>query len=42
MNQKELTKTLMMISNWKNSFDLCDLCGLYKNNAALLKSIHTL
>ena len=28
MNQKELTKTFMMISNWKKHFDFHDL---YKN-----------
>ena len=32
MNQKELTKIFMMISNWKQPFDLRDL---YKNNSAL-------
>ena len=32
MNQKELTKTFMMISNWKNPFGLHDL---YKINSAL-------
>ena len=28
MNQKELTETFMMISNWKNPFDLH---GLYES-----------
>ena len=29
MNQKEVTKTFMVISNWKKLFDLH---GLYKKN----------
>ena len=33
MNQKELTKTFMMISNWKKPFGLH---GFYKNNSALI------
>ena len=32
MNQKDLIKTFMMISNWKNPFDLR---GVYKNISAL-------
>ena len=32
MKQKELTKTFMMISNWKKAFGLH---GLYKNITAL-------
>ena len=32
MNQKELTKTIMMISNWNKLFGLQDL---YKINSAL-------
>ena len=32
MNQKELTKTFMMISNWKNPFSLQDF---FKKNSAL-------
>ena len=31
MNQKELTKTFMIISNWEKTFSLNDL---YKINAA--------
>ena len=33
MNQKELTKIFMIISNWKKLFGLN---GLYKNMSALL------
>ena len=32
MNRKEVTKTFMMIKNWKNQFGLH---GLYKTIAAL-------
>ena len=32
MNQKELTKTIMMISDWQKPFDLY---GVYKDISAL-------
>ena len=37
MKQKELTKTFIMISNWKNPFGFY---GLYKNMSALKNHIN--